>query len=126
MADIERILIVGGGIAGLSLATALHRQGFHPELIERSAANLSAPVTGSLVTEIATRFGLVVSERSAASAFPVLGAFGGATVNMIFMNHFQQIALGHFTVRRLEREYGAETVRLHYAELAARGPKARK
>ena len=26
----------------------------------------------------------------------------------------------------LEREYGAETVRLHYAELAARGPKARK
>jgi 2-polyprenyl-6-methoxyphenol hydroxylase-like FAD-dependent oxidoreductase len=38
MADIERILIVGGGIAGLSLATALHQEGFHPELIERSTA----------------------------------------------------------------------------------------
>ena len=38
MADIERILIVGGGIAGLTAATALHRQGFKPELIERSAA----------------------------------------------------------------------------------------
>jgi 2-polyprenyl-6-methoxyphenol hydroxylase-like FAD-dependent oxidoreductase len=37
MAEIERILIVGGGIAGLSVATALHRQGFAPELIERSA-----------------------------------------------------------------------------------------
>ena len=36
MADIERILIVGGGIAGLSLATALHQQGFSSELIERS------------------------------------------------------------------------------------------
>jgi 2-polyprenyl-6-methoxyphenol hydroxylase-like FAD-dependent oxidoreductase len=38
MADIERILIVGGGIGGLTVATALHRQGFEPELIERSAA----------------------------------------------------------------------------------------
>src|SRR6202045_3137392 len=38
MANIERILIVGGGIAGLTVATALHRQGFAPELIERSAA----------------------------------------------------------------------------------------
>ena len=38
MADIERILIVGGGIAGLAVATALHRQGFEPEIIERSRA----------------------------------------------------------------------------------------
>jgi FAD-dependent urate hydroxylase len=32
----ERILIVGGGIGGLSLAAALHRHGFTAELIERS------------------------------------------------------------------------------------------
>jgi len=32
----ERILIVGGGIGGLSLAAALRRYGFAPELIERS------------------------------------------------------------------------------------------
>lgn len=38
MANIERILIVGGGIAGLTLATALHRQGLRAELVERSAA----------------------------------------------------------------------------------------
>ena len=36
MAHIERILIVGGGIAGLTLARALHRQGFNVELVERS------------------------------------------------------------------------------------------
>src|SRR5215207_1057465 len=36
MAPIERILIVGGGIGGLSLAAALHRHGFTPELVERS------------------------------------------------------------------------------------------
>ena len=38
MAHVERILIVGGGIAGLTLATALHRHGFTVELIERSPA----------------------------------------------------------------------------------------
>jgi heterodisulfide reductase subunit A-like polyferredoxin len=36
VATLERILIVGGGIAGLTLATALHRQGFTAELVERS------------------------------------------------------------------------------------------
>jgi len=36
MAKIERVLIVGGGIAGLTAATALHQQGFRVELVERS------------------------------------------------------------------------------------------
>lgn len=36
MATIERILIVGGGIAGLTVARALHQQGFRAELVERS------------------------------------------------------------------------------------------
>ena len=36
MATIERVLIVGGGIAGLTAAIALHRQGFRVELVERS------------------------------------------------------------------------------------------
>jgi len=38
MARAERILIVGGGIGGLSAAAALHTCGFTPELIERSDA----------------------------------------------------------------------------------------
>jgi EcsC protein family len=82
--------------------------------VERGFANLSAPVVGSLVGEIATRFGVVVTERSAASALPVIGAVGGATVNMIFMNHFQRIASGHFAIRKLERLYGQSVVRQLY------------
>ncbi len=38
MADAGRILIVGGGIAGLSLAIALRRHGAAAELVERSPA----------------------------------------------------------------------------------------
>jgi hypothetical protein len=89
-------------------------------LLERGIASMSAPMVGSLVSEIATRFGVVVSERSAASAMPVLGALGGATVNVIFMSHFQSIAQGHFAVRRLEREYGPALVRRLYEEIAPR------
>src|SRR5262249_12264645 len=33
---LERILIAGGGIAGLTMAAMLRRRGFDPELVERS------------------------------------------------------------------------------------------
>ncbi len=89
-------------------------------LAERGVANVSAPVVSGLVAEIATRFGVVVTERSAASALPVLGAVGGAAVNVIFMNHFQRVAHGHFTVRRLERQYGPNVVRELYNAHAKR------
>jgi len=79
-----------------------------------AASAASSTVVNSLVTEIVARFGLVVSERTAASAVPVLGALGGATLNMIFMHHFQRIALGHFTIRRLERRYGRELIHREY------------
>src|SRR5580704_2986759 len=52
MADINQILIVGGGIAGLSLASALRRQGYTPELVERSptwpavGAGINLPANG--------------------------------------------------------------------------------
>ena len=89
-------------------------------LLERSTVSASTPVVSSLITEIVGRFGIIVSERAAASALPVFGAVGGAAVNVIFMNHFQRIAQGHFIVRRLERHYGADIVQQHYSTLSAR------
>jgi hypothetical protein len=88
--------------------------------LERGAVDASAPVVASFISEIVSRFGLVVSDKVAAGAVPVLGAIGGATVNMIFMDHFQRIAQGHFALRRLERIYGSANVRARYNELAAR------
>src|ERR1700680_2304013 len=35
MANIETILVVGGGVAGLTMAAALHRHGFTTELVEQ-------------------------------------------------------------------------------------------
>lgn len=89
---------------------------------ERSLLEEGAPVIVRLVAQVAARFGLVVSQKVAAQAVPVIGALGGAAVNAAFMDHFLGIATAHFTVRRLEREYGAAPVRALYEEVrAARG-----
>lgn len=81
-------------------------------------AGETAPILIKLVTQIGSRFGIVVSEKLAAQAVPIVGAAGGAAVNYAFADHFQSLAAGHFTVRRLERTYGKEIVRAEYARLA--------
>jgi hypothetical protein len=45
---------------------------------------------------------------------PVVGALGGAAVNYAFIERFQDVARGHFTVRRLERLYGKDKIRMEY------------
>jgi hypothetical protein len=87
-------------------------------LAEKSAVEQSAPALLRLVTAIASRFGVVVSEQAAAKAVPIVGAAGGATVNVLFMDHFQDMARGHFIVRRLEARHGTEVVRAAYESIA--------
>jgi hypothetical protein len=77
----------------------------------------SAPVVARLISQIAARFGVVVSEKLAAQAAPILGAIGGAAVNAAFADHFQTLARGHFIVRRLERQHGASVVAFEYQRL---------
>jgi hypothetical protein len=38
-------------------------------------------------------------------------------VNYAFIDHFQDVARGHFTIRRLERAYGKESVRAQYERI---------
>ncbi len=83
-------------------------------LASGGAAEVEAPILVKLLTQIGERFGLSVSERAAATAIPIVGAAGGAAVNLIFLRHFQDLAHGHFTVRRLERAYGEGAVRAAY------------
>ena len=82
--------------------------------IDKGAIGESAPVLVRFLTQIASRFGVVVSEKIAAQAVAVVGAVGGAAVNLAFIEHFQDLARGHFTVRRLERVYGVDAVRSEY------------
>lgn len=101
-----------------SLLTKLTRD-LSRYMMERGTLNASTPIVARLVGEIAARFGFAVSNRVAASIVPVVGAVSGAAVNVIFTDHFQRVARGHFTIRRLEREHGAELIRRHYAAATA-------
>lgn len=86
-------------------------------LVERGAAEKGAPAILRLITQLAARFGVNVSEKVAAQAVPVIGAAGGAVINLLFIDHFQDMARGHFIVRRLERAYPPEMVREEYERL---------
>jgi EcsC protein family len=88
-------------------------------IAERGVIREGAPILLKFVTQVAARFGVVVTQKVAAQALPVVGALGGAAVNYAFIEHFQEIARGHFTVRRLERIYGKERIRTEYDTMAA-------
>ena len=86
-------------------------------MAHKSVIDETAPILIRLTSQIAARFGVVVSQKLAAQAVPFLGAAGGAAVNVAFTEHFQSLAKGHFTVRRLERTYGTDLVRAEYEKL---------
>lgn len=87
-------------------------------LASQAAASEGAPALLRLVGLVAARFHLQVSEKVAAQAVPVIGAAGGALINLMFIDHYQDVSRGHFTVRRLERLYGEDVVRRAYDALA--------
>jgi EcsC protein family len=80
-------------------------------IAERGVLAEGAPVLVRFIAQIASRFGVVVTQKLAAQAVPVIGALGGAAVNYAFIEHFQEVARAHFVVRRLERRYGKDAVR---------------
>jgi len=87
-------------------------------LAERGLAQKSGPMIVEVISAIGSRFGLVVSEKAAAGAIPILGAVGAAAVNLAFMDYFQKLADAHFAIRRLEREYSRPEVERMYAAYA--------
>jgi hypothetical protein len=95
-----------------ALATAVTEASRH--LAEKGLSKGTAPALVRLISLIASRFGIVVSQKAAAQMVPVIGAAGGALINTIFISHYQDMARGHFTVRRLERKYGPQAVREAY------------
>jgi EcsC protein family len=86
-------------------------------MAEKGLIEQGAPAIVRLVKQLASRFGVNVSEKLAAQAVPAIGAIGGAVINVLFIDHFQDMARGHFIMRRLERTYTIELVREEYKHL---------
>jgi hypothetical protein len=102
------------GYYGIRLALAIPVTQAAHHLSIYGLSRPGAPVLVGLIELIGARFGLVISEKAAAQLVPLLGAAGGAAINLAFMSHYQEMARGHFVVRALERRYGRELVQSSY------------
>jgi hypothetical protein len=86
-------------------------------LAANTLAQEGAPLLVRLIALISARFQIQVSEKVAAQTVPIIGAAGGAAINLLFIDHFQDMSRGHFTVRRLERIYGSDAVQAAYKRI---------
>ena len=84
----------------------------------RGLAEEGAPPIVRLISTIAARFSVVITDEMAAKAIPVIGAVAGGAINVAFMQHFQQMARGHFVIRRLENKYGTSRVQNLYRDIS--------
>ena len=86
-----------------------------------AAMNLTPTQTGkwlaTLIEKVATRFGIVITEKTAAQVVPVIGAFAGATLNIMFTDYYQDMARGHFIIKKLEKKYGSEFIKSEYMKI---------
>lgn len=80
-------------------------------LAQKGLSTEGAPALVRLIAMVAARYKVQLTQKAAGMLVPGLGAAAGATINLMFMQHFQDVSCGHFTVRRLEREYGSAAVR---------------
>lgn len=119
-----RILAMGGpgpqddaaesGYFAMRIALARAVSEATQALAARSVNAATTPALLRLIATVAARFQLQVTQKAAAMLVPGLGAVGGATINLLFVEHFQNMSRGHFAVRRLERLYGEALVRQQY------------
>ena len=87
-------------------------------LLDRGLTDQASPLLVRFIAQVSARFGVVVSQKLAAQSVPLIGAASGAAINYAFVDHFQTLARGHFTMRRLERIYGIVMVRAEFERLA--------
>ena len=79
----------------------------------------SASLASKAINQIAARFSIPVSEKLAAQSIPIIGSIGGASINLLFISYFQDLAHAHFSLRNLERNYTPEIVKLNYQKYVA-------
>jgi hypothetical protein len=99
----------------------MHFSTISEQVATRGIVKWSPPALVRFVAEIASRFGVVVTQKAAVQMVPVLGAATGSLINLVFLEHFQDIAQAHFTIRRLERIYGPGLVQAEYEKLTQSG-----
>lgn len=128
MACLTVFALSGGGAESESADTSYYAvRSFLTKALSDSASHIGvrglskegAPALIKLLSAVSTRFSIPVSEKLVAQTLPAIGLVGGASINLLFINHYQKMAKAHFTVRRLERRYGEALVKRVYTEIVS-------
>ena len=83
----------------------------------------TTPLVSRAINQIAARFSIPISEKLAAQSIPIIGSVGGASINLLFIGYFQNLAHAHFSLRNLERNYTPELIKLNYQKYVAQHKK---
>jgi hypothetical protein len=86
-------------------------------IAQKAIATKTTPAVAKFIARVASRFTARVSQKTALQMVPAIGALGGGLVNFAFIAHYQDVARGHFIVRRLERKTSPALVRDAYARV---------
>ncbi|MGX3095696.1 EcsC family protein [Ursidibacter sp. B-7004-1] len=70
-----------------------------------------------LIQSVASRLGVTLSEKAIAQSIPFIGAAAAATLNVMFTDFYQDMAKGHFTVKKLEKIYSEELIKKAYLDI---------
>ena len=82
--------------------------------------SISGAAVNGLISKVAPKFAVVLSQKLASQAVPVLGAAAGAGTNYAFVDYYVSMAHVHFGLRRLARTHGDHAVTdAFHAALAA-------
>lgn len=82
--------------------------------IAEQIAKETAPALIRYIARIAAQFNVVVSEKFLAQTVPIISIATGAGINAAFTDHFNRVARFHFGIRKMERQFGRETVQALY------------
>ena len=85
---------------------------------------LTSGTMQTVIAKVAPKLAVVLGQKLAAQAVPVLGAVAGATVNYAYLGYYQEIAHVHFGLRKLSIDSGVKH-ELLVAELMRRMEPAR-
>ena len=69
---------------------------------------------------VVPRMTLILGEKLALQAVPVVGAVTGAALNAMFLNYYREVARIRFRLLRLSETYGAEAVLIGFARAQAK------
>jgi len=107
--DVDDAAEIGYFTVRAALAKTVSEAAKH--IAEKGLSKEGAPIIAKFIAQVASRFGITVSQKVAAQAVPVVGAAGGAIVNLLFIDHYQDMARGHFIVRRMEIKYSQDVIK---------------